>query len=772
MRKAIAIWAVLLVGFAAVLAAVRGAEHPPAPRGLDTPATEFSEARAWPTLNRLAEEIGPRILGTQGARRAREDLERQLRALPRMEVQVQENSQCWTYPGEETLSVFTTRNLLARLPGRSERAILVSAHYDSPPESVGAADDGMAIAAMLEVARALAASAPLEHTVIFNFNEGEEGGLFGSESFTHHPWMQQVQAFVNLEAAGARGKSYLFQSGPGNDWLLRAYARAAPFPAATVVGQDLFQSGAVPSDTDFRVYRDDAHRPGLDIAFILDGYAYHTDRDRVGRLEPGSLQHMGANLLALVRELASGALPELDHAPSGVYYDVLGWKMVVYGQRTAEGLALFTTLGVIAALVLANRRGGLTARGLGGGVLLALLTSLVGLGVPVLMALVLPLLHRSQGWFSAPWLAGWTFGSASLASALALHARWVRRSRAHAPAPSTWAGSLVLWTLALLGLTWLGVGSAYLFLGWALPGTLALALAVVRPRFFWGALVLALVPGTVLTLQSASLLLDLAVPIAGRFGESIPFDPIVAGLVALPVILCGGFARVAAERAGGLGWASAAWGGMALLGLLVIALHAPYSQERPKRLIVRHLERDGRAVLEFRGFDFVPMNDALRDVPGVAPVTEVLGQPTTRETFTAPAGVVSLPPATLEMSVPATSTSELREATLHLVQPEPGELEVWIPREALARWSLSCPLPTLDKEARHYKVTFFNPEEGARLTLGLKTPEPVTLDVHELRFTTTPELDAALAHLPRWTTAFAYVRRDHHILIPASGPGH
>jgi hypothetical protein len=30
--------------------------------------------------------------------------------------------------------------------------------------------------------------------------------------------------------------------------------------------------------------------PGLDIAFLLDGAAYHTDRDTVDRLRPGTLQ--------------------------------------------------------------------------------------------------------------------------------------------------------------------------------------------------------------------------------------------------------------------------------------------------------------------------------------------------------------------------------------------------------------------------------------------------------------------------------------------------
>lgn len=175
-------------------------------------------------------------------------------------------------------------NVVVRVSRRgSDRrnAFLVNAHYDSALGTVAASDDAISCGIMLEAIRCLTSDpAPLlaKHALVFLFNGAEETMLQASHGFiTQHPWAKTVRAFLNLEAAGAGGREIVFQTGPDHPWLARLYSESVPYPHASVIAQEVFQSGVIPSDTDFRIFRDFGHIPGIDSAYIVNGYIYHTE---------------------------------------------------------------------------------------------------------------------------------------------------------------------------------------------------------------------------------------------------------------------------------------------------------------------------------------------------------------------------------------------------------------------------------------------------------------------------------------------------------------
>lgn len=240
----------------------------------------------------------------------------------------------------------------------SSGAVLVNCHFDSVPGSPGASDDMISCVVMLEVIRVLTRQqTPLPNPVVFLFNGAEENGLQASHGFLKgvegndtevgHRWAKDLKTFINLEAAGAGAREALFQTGPGNGWLLHAYKKV-PYPWGSVVGEEIFQKGLIPSDTDYRIFRDFASIPGLDFAFIKNGYAYHTKFDNVENVTPGSIQHEGSNILSLVETLASLDYNRIEYTDEKmVFFDVFGWFMIIYTETAARVINILLSLAVL-----------------------------------------------------------------------------------------------------------------------------------------------------------------------------------------------------------------------------------------------------------------------------------------------------------------------------------------------------------------------------------------------------------------------------------------
>jgi hypothetical protein len=136
--------------------------------------------------------------------------------------------------------------------------------------------------------------------------------------------------------------------------LIRHYAAVAPHPVTTSLAAEVYRR--MPNDTDFTIFRA-AGIPGLNFAFIGSDEHYHQPSDDLAQLNLRSLEHHGAQALALARRF--GDLPSLSPADAGndVYFDLAGWWVIHYAQWLSMPLCFVAaTLWLIALLRSSDRR--------------------------------------------------------------------------------------------------------------------------------------------------------------------------------------------------------------------------------------------------------------------------------------------------------------------------------------------------------------------------------------------------------------------------------
>lgn len=315
--------------------------HLPATRAANAPDSVFASGRALSTLVEIAQR--PHPTGSPEHDRIRNLLLNRLRELG-VEPQVQEATQ--VLARRDRARAATVRNILARIPGtESTGAIVLTAHYDAVPGSLGAGDDATGVATILETLRALQGGPPLRNDLIVLLTDAEELGLLGARAFVErHPWMADVRLVLSVEMRGTGGPSIMFETGVDNGWVVDRLAAADPRPMANSLSTEVYRR--LPNDTDFSPFRD-AGIQGLNFAAIGRANRYHRPGDAPENLQEETLQHHGMRILALTRALGNDDLSEVN-APdrSFVVLPVVGMVSL------PVSLSLPITLGLVFALLL------------------------------------------------------------------------------------------------------------------------------------------------------------------------------------------------------------------------------------------------------------------------------------------------------------------------------------------------------------------------------------------------------------------------------------
>ncbi|XP_035377303.1 endoplasmic reticulum metallopeptidase 1-like [Electrophorus electricus] len=714
-------------------------------------------------------------------------------------------------------------NVAVRLEPKdgAQHFMLANCHFDSVANSPGASDDAVSCAVMLEVLRSLASlSSPLTHGVIFLFNGAEENVLQASHGFiTQHPWAKQVKAFVNLEAAGVGGKEVVFQTGPENPWLVQAYVHAAVHPFALVVGQEVFQSGIIPSDTDFRIYRDFGNIPGIDLAFIENGFLYHTKYDTTDRILTDSIQRAGDNILALLKHLLmSEKLADSSEYRHGnmVFFDVLGVVAVAYPARVGTIINYMAVMATFLYLAKKNKgKCGHYLRDLALGSCVALLSWFATLLSVLIVALVLTLAGCSMFWYSHFSVAIALYGSAAAAKILLVHT--LAKNLYYGGVRRVELGelffdvSLLLWCCVLLCLTLRGLCSAYvpmLMVAFPLATKLLLSSHFRRQG--------ASVPYAVLYLLGLTLpyvhlmfliwiVFEIFCPILGRSGTEIPPEVVLSCLVTLAIILLSSYFMHFIYLARSSRRVLTILGSLFAVMLLLVSsgLIFPYSSDpdrpRPKRIIIQHTTRTFHTLnglvehedsgLWINSFDYTGMsyitphipeiNDTVRTqrhddlpfggFPWYLPVRFLI-----KKSWYLPAPAAS-PKSPLEFRLVSKQVTEWGTVKLSFEAKGPSHMSLYLRPNtgvSLSSWSFGDGTPQFDLNGEYFVFYAHGLDAPAwQFWLEIQPPsEPpadkglISVAVSRHYFGEahrTPQLDALLGRFPAWSFPSSWVSSYH-----------
>jgi hypothetical protein len=551
-----------LIGLTALCAySVARVTRPPSVVPAMSPDTVFSAERAMHDVEAIA--VRPHAMGMPDHDRVRDYIMSRLVALG-----LKPQLQTTTAVGTRYQEAGRVQNILGWMPGASAtgKAVLLVAHYDGVEAGPAAADDGAGCAALLETLRALRArKEPLAHDVIALFTDGEEAGLLGAAAFVReHPWAKDVAFIMNFEARGTTGRSYMFETGQGNRDAVSQLRSAGDVTAGSVF-TTIYR--ALPNDTDLSELSA-LGVPALNFAFADGVLRYHSGNDDVAHLDPRSLQHHGAQMLAVTRKVANEDLPR-PKTNDAVFFDLPLLGLVVYPIGFALPLAV---IALVLTVVVVRRQP-------------------KGVGVGALAMIAALAISGAIGWMVK--LHGPAMWSGTFAAALALAVAainvfvyaWATRW-----SPDAHAGALTVWLLVAIATSIAVPGASYLFtwpllfalvaarsgreVAWWLAAAITLLL-LAGLAYTIAAIMLGVAgPGSAVLAILTALIVWLCAPLVVRAGggrrRSWPLPSALAGAAAVFAVIGATTSGTSADMPmpSALVFAQAADGGDALLGSL------------------------------------------------------------------------------------------------------------------------------------------------------------------------------------------------------------
>jgi glutaminyl-peptide cyclotransferase len=271
----------------------------------------FDGAKAMAETEALV-KIGPREAGGGGARRASVMLEGKLKALGLKTVND-------TFSEETPSGKMHFNNVLGRLPGKTNRLIVLASHFDTKSgiskDFQGANDSGSSSGVLLELARVLKERGPYETEFLIAFLDGEEcrkeygphDGLHGSRHLAQQIYeaggSKLVQAVIVLDMVGDKDLNISLPQNSSRELVKEIFFAAHELG---VRPQFSIGPGAILDDhVPFQI----AGMPVVDVIDFDYGSApglnnyWHTTNDTLDKLSVKSMQTVGDVVLKMIENI-------------------------------------------------------------------------------------------------------------------------------------------------------------------------------------------------------------------------------------------------------------------------------------------------------------------------------------------------------------------------------------------------------------------------------------------------------------------------------------
>ena len=265
-----------------------------------------------------SDSLGGRLTGTPGSEMARDYILKRFRQIG-LKAYQNNYQQTFTFTdrrGKQQHGV----SLVGYIPGKSKKAIVITAHYDHVGTQKGevyngADDNASGVGALLAIAQYFSNNPP-KHTLIFVAPDAEEQGLRGADAFLENPPLpiQDIVLNVNMDMLSINSKGELYASGTYHYPALKPLlTQVKPRKhAALKLGHDDPQQG--PDDWTGQSDHFQFHKRGIPFVYfgVEDHAHYHRHTDEFEQIN----QPFYADAAALVLDFIRVADKRLQELPT------------------------------------------------------------------------------------------------------------------------------------------------------------------------------------------------------------------------------------------------------------------------------------------------------------------------------------------------------------------------------------------------------------------------------------------------------------------------